>query len=67
MSNFISLSAINCPHVCAVLEWCAKSDSPISEEEFDIEASSRGWAGANGAQDHREFNTQLWGFLTNKT
>ena len=43
----------------------AKAGAPISSEEYDLEASGKGWQGAS-RQDHQDFSASLWALLSNK-
>ena len=65
MANFIAMTAVSYRHVKSILDWAAKEDAPILTEEFDQQASSGGWLGSGN--DHKEFSTNSWGLLTNKT
>ena len=53
MVNFIAMSAVNYSHVCAVLDWAAESDSPINDEECDLQARSGGWSGTGPSRTTR--------------
>ena len=65
MSNYIAMSAVNYGHVMTILDWAAKCDSPILTEEFGQQAMSGSWSGSGA--DHKEFSTNLWELLANKT
>ena len=47
MANFLAMSTVNYRHVGAVLEWAAKAEAPITQQEYTREAGIEDWDGAS--------------------